>query len=81
MDPLKSTPILAFVLTEVSDPQRVRVSLDSFLHFSEAVTQGLEEVVHRWSHRAAPASSLAMIRRGVLPAAGSAVRLPTGHVC
>ncbi len=66
MDPLKSTTTLSLILTDAHDPQQVRVSLDSFLVFSEAITQGLEDVVERWSHRAAPVSSLAMIRRGRL---------------
>ncbi len=57
-------PTLLLVLTENDDPQPVTVKLDSFLRFSEEVTFGLEDLVARWQHRAAPIAGLAAIQRG-----------------
>ena len=60
-------PTLLLVLTEDHDPHRVTVSLNSFLRFSEEITDGLEDLEYRWHHRAAPAAGLAAYSRGALP--------------
>jgi hypothetical protein len=64
MLPSSDPPTLLLVLTEKEDPLRVTVPLDGFLRFAEQVTRGLEAVVHRWQHRAAPVARVGMLHRG-----------------
>ncbi|MEM7315679.1 MAG: hypothetical protein AAF497_21280 [Planctomycetota bacterium] len=60
-------PTLLVVLTEDNDPNPVAVPLNKFLQFSEEITFGLEDLVERWQHMAAPVASLAALRRGAMP--------------
>ncbi len=58
-----SSPSLLIDLTSRTDNDQVVVSLKSFLRFAEEISFGLEDLVERWQHIAAPAARLGAVRQ------------------